>query len=305
MVKIPKYLIAVFIAILIGICAISVIPTNASANPSGTLTHSPTQVYLDQVTTFSFSVTNTGGVGEDIWDLWVFFDWDASGTGYHLIGSTHVTIGAGATSPTYTVNVKIPQTTTGSHTYDVETKAQATGDWVSSSLTWDSIYLTVSTVPTLSVACSANPTSGAAPLPVTFSTTVTGGLVPYSYSWTFGDGSTSTLANPTHTYASAGSFSVTVVVTDTETTDQVKSATAQITVTAGTGGGGGGGGGGGSGASDSSTTLMIIAIIAVVVVVAIVVALVMMSRKKKSGGQGQMPPMQQPPMQQYGPPQNP
>jgi len=289
MVKSTKLLIAVMLAILIGICAISVIPTNVSANPSGTLTHSPTQVYLDQVTTFSFSVTNTGVVGEDIWDLWVFFDWDTPGTGYHLIGSTHVTIAAGATSPTYTVNIQIPQTTTGSHTYDVEAKAQATGDWLSSTLNWDSISVTVSTVPTLSVVCSANPTSGAAPLDVTFSTTVTGGLAPYSYSWTFGDGSTSTLANPTHTYASAGPFTATVVVTDTETTDQVKSATAQITVAAGTGGGGGGGG---SGASDSSTTLMIIAIIAVVVVVA-VVALVMMSRKKKSGGQGQMPPMQQ------------
>lgn len=294
MVKIPKYLIAVFIAILIGICAISVIPTNASANPSGTLTHSPTQVYLDQVTTFSFSVTNTGVVGEDIWDLWVFFDWDTPGTGYHLIGSTHVTIAAGATSPTYTVNIQIPQTTTGSHTYDVEAKAQATGDWLSSTLNWDSISVTVSAVPTLSVVSTgASINSGAAPLIVNFDPTVTGGLTPYTYAWTFGDGGSSTIASPSHTYTSAGTYTVTLIVTDTETNAQVKSVTSTVTVTAG----------GVLGAGSGGDIMIIGIIVAIIVVVAVVV--VVLSRKSKRGGQGSPPSVQQPPMQQYGPPQNP
>jgi PKD repeat protein len=50
------------------------------------------------------------------------------------------------------------------------------------------------------------PTSGFAPLVVTFTDTSSG--VPTSWSWDFGDGSTSTVQNPTHTYATAGTYTV-------------------------------------------------------------------------------------------------
>ena len=74
------------------------------------------------------------------------------------------------------------------------------------------------------VTVSANPTSGVAPLPVSFSQTSSdpdGSIA--SYSWTFGDGQTSTgtiVANGaggfdvhgTNAYAIAGQFSVTVQV---------------------------------------------------------------------------------------------
>ena len=62
-------------------------------------------------------------------------------------------------------------------------------------------------------AFSANPTSGMAPLTVTFTDQSTNG--PTSWSWNFGDpgsGSqnTSSARNPSHTFASAGSYTVTL-----------------------------------------------------------------------------------------------
>lgn len=47
-----------------------------------------------------------------------------------------------------------------------------------------------------------------------FTSTVSGGIGPYTYSWSFGDGTTSDEANTTHTYTQAGSYSVKVTVTD-------------------------------------------------------------------------------------------
>jgi PKD repeat protein len=74
------------------------------------------------------------------------------------------------------------------------------------------------TAPTASF--TASPTSGAAPLVVSFTDTSTG--APDSWSWAFGDGTTSTLQNPTHTYAVPGIYTVALTVSneagsDTET----------------------------------------------------------------------------------------
>lgn len=66
----------------------------------------------------------------------------------------------------------------------------------------------------LGAASSALPSSGTAPLSVTFSGSGTGGAPPYTYAWTFGDGGSGTGANPAHVYASAGSYTVDVTVTD-------------------------------------------------------------------------------------------
>ncbi|MEH0934706.1 carbohydrate-binding protein [Micromonospora psammae] len=63
---------------------------------------------------------------------------------------------------------------------------------------------------------SANRTSGAAPLTVTFSSAGSsdpeGGTL--SHRWTFGDGGTSTAANPSHTYTTNGQYTATLTVTD-------------------------------------------------------------------------------------------
>ena len=60
------------------------------------------------------------------------------------------------------------------------------------------------TAPTASF--TASPTSGNAPLAVSFTDTSTGS--PTSWAWEFGDGATSTLRNPAHTYTAAGTYTV-------------------------------------------------------------------------------------------------
>ena len=82
----------------------------------------------------------------------------------------------------------------------------------------------------LTAATGASPTTGNAPLNVSFTGSATGGTAPYSYSWNFGDGSaTSTTQNPSHTYNAAGTFNATLTVTDSSS--PAKTATSQVTVT--------------------------------------------------------------------------
>lgn len=65
------------------------------------------------------------------------------------------------------------------------------------------------------VTASANPTSGAAPLAVSFTASASdpdGSIV--SYLWEFGDGQTSNLQSPMHTYQTPGTYPAKVTVTD-------------------------------------------------------------------------------------------
>jgi PKD repeat protein len=58
---------------------------------------------------------------------------------------------------------------------------------------------------------SATPTSGSAPLSVSFADQTL--IMPRSWSWDFGDGNTSSLQNPVHTYSSDGNFTVALTIT--------------------------------------------------------------------------------------------
>ncbi|WBB79182.1 ThuA domain-containing protein [Micromonospora sp. WMMD882] len=77
----------------------------------------------------------------------------------------------------------------------------------------------------------ADPTSGAAPLTVSFSSEGSrdpdGGEL--TYAWAFGDGGTSTEANPTHTYAEAGDYTAQLTVTN----PKGRTAVANVPVTVG------------------------------------------------------------------------
>ncbi len=53
---------------------------------------------------------------------------------------------------------------------------------------------------------SANKSTGAAPLAVTFTSTSSGTIT--GYSWNFGDGTSSTAQNPAHSYSTAGTYTV-------------------------------------------------------------------------------------------------
>ncbi len=59
---------------------------------------------------------------------------------------------------------------------------------------------------------SGTPTSGAAPLAVTFTDSSTN--APTGWSWTFGDSNTSTAQSPSHTYSSAGTYTVALTATN-------------------------------------------------------------------------------------------
>ena len=69
---------------------------------------------------------------------------------------------------------------------------------------------------------SANPTSGPAPLDVSFSSAGSSDPEgqPLTYQWTFGDGQTSTAANPGHTYSQAGQYTARLAVSDGVNTTQ-------------------------------------------------------------------------------------
>ncbi|MGB5138684.1 MAG: S8 family serine peptidase, partial [Candidatus Zixiibacteriota bacterium] len=60
---------------------------------------------------------------------------------------------------------------------------------------------------------SGTPTSGNAPLSVTFTNSSTG-TGPLTYAWTFGDGGTSTAASPVYSYANPGTYTVSLTTTN-------------------------------------------------------------------------------------------
>jgi PKD repeat protein len=75
---------------------------------------------------------------------------------------------------------------------------------------------------------TATPTSGTAPLAVSFTDTSTGS--PTSWSWDFGDGGTSTAQNPSHTYSSAGTYDVSMTATNAAGSD-TKTRVGEVVVT--------------------------------------------------------------------------
>lgn len=81
--------------------------------------------------------------------------------------------------------------------------------------------ITVSAYPTLVASIVASPSTGIEPLAVTFSSSIGGGLAPYTYAWDFGDGGSSTLADPTHTYSTTGTMQVILTVTDQQPVSRV------------------------------------------------------------------------------------
>lgn len=91
------------------------------------------------------------------------------------------------------------------------TATDATGDAAQAT-----VLITVGSDKTPVVAISANPTAGAAPLPVAFTANIQGGDAPLSYEWTFGDATTANTANANHTYTADGSYQAKLTVTDAD-----------------------------------------------------------------------------------------
>jgi len=86
------------------------------------------------------------------------------------------------------------------------------------SLFIDQMYFEYETTPGPPVAeFSGSPTSGPAPLDVSFTDLSTGD--PTSWAWTFGDGGTSTAQNPNYTYTANGTYTVSLTATNAHGSD--------------------------------------------------------------------------------------
>ena len=73
-----------------------------------------------------------------------------------------------------------------------------------------------------------SPIIGILPLQVNFTSTASGGLLPYSFSWDFGDNVHSTIANPSHTYTATGHFTVELTLTDSTSATISASVTVEV-----------------------------------------------------------------------------
>ncbi len=97
----------------------------------------------------------------------------------------------------------------------------------------DEMYFQTETVAAPPVAdFSGSPTSGYAPLAVSFTDLSTG--APDRGAWTFGDGGTSTAQNPSHIYNAVGTYTVTLTATNSYGSDG-ETKTGYITVNEATG----------------------------------------------------------------------
>jgi PKD repeat protein len=140
----------------------------------------------------SFAVEGSGGSGSYTYS-WDFGDGDTSSQ----------------QNPTHTYDT--------ADTYDVEVTVTDADD-SNNSTTGLLTVITLDQPTTLSVGISASPTSGDAPLTVTFTATISGGSPPYDLEWDFGDGDTESqstdddTAQISHSY-DAGSYEVWVEVT--------------------------------------------------------------------------------------------
>ena len=64
------------------------------------------------------------------------------------------------------------------------------------------------------VSISADESNGLAPLNISFTSDVSGGIQPYVYKWSFGDGNISSDTNPNHTFINEDYYRVKLTVTD-------------------------------------------------------------------------------------------
>ena len=160
-----------------GLLSIALKPAGVGSPPVANFTGSPTSGTAPLAVAFTDTSTNT----PTAWS-WSFGDSNTS-----TVQNPSHSYAAG----TYTVSL----TATNAYGSDGETKTS---------------YVTATVAPPVAD-FTGTPTSGAAPLAVTFTDTSTNS--PTAWSWNFGDSNTSTAQNPSHTYA-AGTYTVTLTATN-------------------------------------------------------------------------------------------
>lgn len=144
------------------------------------LTATPSSPSLGQIVTFTASASG-GTPGYSY--AWSFGD---GGTGGNLRNISHIFTTNGPFNATVRVTDLAGATSAASLNLNVALNLSVDGSW----------------------------RVGATPLPVAFTSEVSGGVPGYAYAWSFGDGSTSSDASPSHTYNSSGVYEAILVVTD-------------------------------------------------------------------------------------------
>jgi PKD repeat protein len=141
----------------------------------------------------------------------VTFGWDAVADSRVQVYEVHYGLESGMYDgeiTSTTTRATVPNLTPGK-TYYVAVRACGAGGTPCSAFSNEITTTIPPAAPTADF--SASPTSGAAPLDVTFADASTGALT--SMQWDFGDGATSTDVAPSHTYKTAGDFTATLTVT--------------------------------------------------------------------------------------------
>ena len=159
--------------------------------------------------TASFVSTVSGGATPYSY-AWDFGD----GTGPGCVFNCHPSHTSKAVNPTFTY--------------------AAAGTYTVTLVASDAVGNTATVSHSITVSTTAQPlkvdftfTVDADGLTTRFTSSVSGGLAPYSYSWIFGDSGTTTDQNPVHAYAATGTYTVILSVTDTKPTTVTASHTVQ------------------------------------------------------------------------------
>ena len=164
-------------------------------------TYTPTSPAAGQIITFSANAT--GGVSPYSY-IWNFGD-----------GSTGIdqfTSHSYSSQGNYTVAVTVS---------DSESPAQTVTSTRS---------VVVSAPPLLRISFSYSPSKPVAGSPVTFTSSETGGVPPYSLSWNFGDGTTGVSGSAGHTYTTPGTYTVVFTVNDSGSPHNTQTTSQTITV---------------------------------------------------------------------------
>ena len=154
---------------------------------STSFTFNPTSPTINSAVTFTSTAVGGTGPYTTSWD----FGDGASGTGataVHIYTSVQ----------TFTVTESVTDSSVPSQT-------------VTKSL---NIAISPASTAGLTASMSFTPSSPLVGQTVSFTSTASGGLAPYSYSWDLGDGGTGTGSAPTHTYTAAGVYTVAFMVSD-------------------------------------------------------------------------------------------
>jgi PKD repeat protein len=185
----------------------------AQADWTGTASSlDPTAAYPNQTVEVTFGLTYTGSKTLTITDAVYEIDWGETATSIDL--SHDRSVDGGATT-NLTGSFKTPDIVPGNYSGIVNiTGYEGLTDILSPFTNSYPFTFTIKEIPALAVTIEASTSSGTPPLDVSFSSTVKGGIGPYTYEWDSGDGSTGSSATFGHQYTDLGEHTASLTVTD-------------------------------------------------------------------------------------------